>query len=110
MDAPKTKRGPGRPKKSEVETTFQPDPEVVSPALVEPSQVLEIKHVIRTLNWSGETVEGSQPGILIEDYLNQNYFSQGYVLHDVYPLEIVQSIEGKAFGNTLLYVLVKYAQ
>jgi hypothetical protein len=88
MDAPKTKRGPGRPKKSEVETTFQPDPEVVSPA----------------------TVEGSQPGILIEDYLNQNYFSQGYVLHDVYPLEIVQSIEGKAFGNTLLYVLVKYAQ
>jgi hypothetical protein len=119
MDAPveTRKRGPGRPKKEVVEEyevptdKVTPEPkEFADPALVEPLQVVEIKHVIRTLNWAGEDKEGSQPGYMIEDYLNQNYFSQGYTLQGVYTLEIVKSIEDKAFGNTLLYVLVKYAQ
>jgi hypothetical protein len=112
MDAPveTRKRGPGRPKKEQEDVQGEVLKEFTNPALVEPLQVVEIKHVIRTLNWAGEDKEGSQPGYMIEDYLNQNYFSQGYTLQGVYTLEIVKSIEDKAFGNTLLYVLVKYAQ
>lgn len=89
------KRGPGRP------------PKKVQQEAVEPLQVAEIKHVIRTLNWAGEFVEGSQPATVIEDHLNQNYFSQGYSLESVHTLDTVKGEGNKPFGNILLYILVK---
>jgi len=78
---------------------------------VEPSQtVVDIKHVIRTISWDGTfREEGAQPGSVIEDYLNQTFFAQGYSLYQVVHLQDVSS-EGVAFATAMLYILVKYAQ
>jgi hypothetical protein len=99
MDAPK-KRGRGRPKKIQ-------DEEVTTEVTTELLQFEDIKHVIRTLNWSGGYEEGSQPAEVIEDHLKQSYFSQGYKLYSVEHLQTVQRAEGGPFGSIMLYILVK---
>jgi hypothetical protein len=110
MDAPAKKKR-GRPPK----TTLEVQPENVEvpeerTLQTAPSQIEDIKHVIRTLNWSGNFGEDqSMPSNVIEDHLNQNYFAQGYTLYKAINLNIMESA-GTKFGNTMLYILVKYAQ
>jgi hypothetical protein len=73
-------------------------------------QIEDIKHVIRTISWSGAfEEEGAQPGSVIEDYLNQNFFLQGYVLYKAEHVQVVTR-EGAPFASIMIYILVKYAQ
>jgi len=90
----------GRPKKvQDVEAT-----EVAT----EPLQVTEIKHVFRVISVNNQfRSEGSQPAEVIEDYLDKNYFSQGYKLYDVIYTRAVPLAEGGILGHEMLYVLVK---
>ncbi len=51
--------------------------------------------------------EGSMPKEVIEDHLEQNYFSQGYRLYNVFYVRAVPLAEGGILGHEILYVLVK---
>jgi hypothetical protein len=108
MDAPKAKRG--RPPKEQEEVIESV--EEITPALVEPSQIVDIKHVFRTMSSYGILDEGRAiyPREVIEDYLNQNFFAQGYSLFKVEHLRTNVGPEGDTLGEYMLYVLVKYAQ
>ena len=78
----------------------------------EPSQVVDIKHVFRVVSFGGDfrQDENTHPANVIEDYLKQNYFSQGYTLYDVEWLRSVFGNDGDIVGEQMLYILVKYAQ
>ena len=128
MDAPTVeKRGPGRPKKEEMlsessqneilpkEKDYNLPTDVVTPALIEsvvPSQVLDIKHIFRTISSYGVLDESLAiyPREVVEDYLRQNYFAQGYTLYKVEHLRTKVGAEGADLGEYMLYILVKYAQ
>ena len=95
----------------EVEESKDVQAELIS----EPSQVVDIKHVFRVVSSSGEfsQEEGQNihPANVIEDYLNQSYFSQGYILFSVEHLKTAFDKSGvTAIGEHMLYILVKYAQ
>jgi len=104
MDAPKTKRGPGRPPKMQEEEV-----------LVEPSQTEDIKHVMRVLaipgnEYSQGDLDGPFPPNVVEDHLAQNYFAQGYTLSSSTHIRVVVGEGERPIGHEMLYVLVKYAQ
>lgn len=92
--------------------------EVVLPSelISEPSQVqvIDIKHVFRVVSSTGEFSnaggENIHPANVIEDYLNQTYFSQGYTLYSVEHLKTALNKGGDPIGEHMLYILVKYAQ
>ncbi len=77
-------------------------------------QIVDIKHVFRIVSSSGEFSQGEgeniHPANVIEDYLNQTYFSQGYTLYSVEHLKTVLTKGGDPLGEHMLYILVKYAQ
>ena len=109
MDAPETKKR-GRPAKNEaVEPVVEKVIEIQE--LTAPSQVVDIKHVFRTISASGMFVEDSDavPLSVLEDYLKQTYFSQGYTLFKVEHLRIEVNKDGSTLGDYMLYILVKYA-
>ena len=132
MDAPTEtkKRGPGRPPKveeveevigtpgtvdvSKIQEAIESAKESSEPQLesVVPSQVLDLRHVFRTISSQGilDMNEDLYPREVVEDYLNQNYFSQGYTLYKVEHLRTKISAEGNDIGEYMLYILVKYAQ
>jgi len=90
-----------KPKTKDVEEVTEP---------LQAGQIIDIKHVIRTLSWRGILEdEGAQPSGVIENYLTQNYFSQGYSLYKVEHVQVV-SKENMPFASIMLYILVKYAQ
>jgi hypothetical protein len=89
----------------------EPLPELIS----EPSQVarvIDIRHVFRVVSPTGEFIQGENvhPAVVIEDHLNQTYFSQGYTLYSVEHLRTNFGKDGEVMGEQMLYILVKYAQ
>ncbi len=100
--------------KAVVEEVIEAQIELIS----EPSQavqVIDIKHIFRVVSSTGEfsQAEGQNihPANVIEDYLNQTYFSQGYTLYSVEHLKTAFDKAGiTAIGEHMLYILVKYAQ
>ena len=112
MDAPKETKKRGRPAKNEelVEPVVEKVIEIQE--LTAPSQVVDIKHVFRTISAGGilDESKGLYPREVVEDYLNQNHFSQGYTLYEVYHLRTKVGVDGTELGEYMLYVLVKYAQ
>ena len=98
MDAPATVKR-GRPKKEEMAEV-----EVVS------EEVQLASSVFRAISLSSQiTQQGAEPANLIEDYLVQNYFRQGYEIYSIQHLRTEMS-EGVPFAEQMLYVLVKYAE
>ena len=89
--------------------------EEIEELVSEPLQVVEdIKHVFRVVSFSGAFQQGvgvdAHPANVIEDYLKQSYFSQGYTLYSVEYIRTVLSKTDDIVGEQMLYVLVKYAQ
>ncbi len=81
----------------------------VTPA---PLQVIDIKHVFRVVSPTDLFIQGENvhPANVIEDHLNQTYFSQGYTLYSVEYLRTNFGKDGEVVGEQMLYILVKYAQ
>ena len=88
--------------------------DVQAELISEPSQVqvIDIKHVFRVVSPTGEFIQGENvhPANVIEDHLNQTYFSQGYTLYSVEHLRTNFGKTGEVTGEQMLYILVKYAQ
>jgi hypothetical protein len=107
MDAPTATKKRGRPPKVEVE-------DISSPALVEPLQMVDIKHVFRVLSTSGTWTDsgpsGPHPVEVVEDHLRNNYLNQGYVLLETHHIRVVIDRTELPVGHELMYVFVKYAQ
>ena len=90
------------------------DVEVKEVALepLQAGQIEDIKHIFRVISFTGAFREDANvhPASVVEDYLKQSYFSQGYVLYKVEHLETRYGRDGDVVGEQMLYVLVKYAQ
>lgn len=107
-----------KPKTKAVVEEVEESKDVQTEVTPEPSQVarvIDIKHVFRVVSSTGEfsQAEGQNihPANVIEDYLNQTYFSQGYTLFSVEHLKTAFDKSGvTAIGEHMLYILVKYAQ
>ena len=106
-----------KPKTKAVVEEVEESKDVQAELISEPSQVqvIDIKHVFRVVSSSGEfsQEEGQNihPANVIEDYLNQSYFSQGYILFSIEHLKTAFDKSGvTAIGEHMLYILVKYAQ
>ena len=86
--------------------------DVQAELISEPLQVIDIKHVFRVVSPTGEFIQGENvhPANVIEDHLNQTYFSQGYTLYSVEHLRTNFGKTGEVTGEQMLYILVKYAQ
>jgi len=74
-------------------------------------QIEDIKHVFRALSLTGQVENsGAQPASVVEDYLRQQYLSQGYTLFKVQHIRTERGENQRPTGEQMLYVFVKYAQ
>ena len=105
MDAPTLeKKTRGRPPKNQ-------EGGVEAQELLAPLQIEDIHHVMRAIALPGRDADqdGSHYVGVVEDYLRQAYFSQGYTLYSIEHLRTEKS-EGVPIAEQMMYVLVKYAQ
>jgi hypothetical protein len=110
MDAPTETKKRGRPPKKREEVVEEPV--LYEQELTEPLQMSEIKHVMDVIAIPGnEWSQGTAPVPInvIEDKLNQNYFTQGYSLFAVYHIRVVVGEGEQPIGHEMLYVLVNDA-
>ena len=109
-----------KPKTKEIEEKVEDAEVLLKPGgylaskseLLQAEQIEDIKHVFRVVSPSGEFLQGENvhPASVIEDYLKQSYFGQGYTLYSVNHLRTNFGKTGEVVGEQMLYILVKYAQ